>query len=206
MFIKGDFSTYFEDFKFDGNYDIEEDYPDKNNIDPLVDYYADTSLHIYPNKELYTSGTILYKTDEPEIKNMIDMLIRSTYRKNTKEGVDHSVYKEVIINGGTICPSIIDIFTYKGKTFTLYGRYIYNYLDGNIEFRPTGMKEPKKDEEEYEEYDEDDEDEEEEEEEISVLSKKYITLATPEKSDLEHCYAMKIVDENGILLCFGIYR
>ncbi len=201
MFIKGDYSTYFEDFKFDGNYDIEENYLDKNTVDPIVDYDSDEALYVYPNKAEYNTGTILYKTNEPEIKSMIDMLIRSTYRKNTTEGVDHSVYNEIFVDKGDLCPSVIDIFTYKGKTFTLYGRYIYNYLDGNIEFRPTGMKEPKKDKEEYKEDDED----YEEEEKVCVLSKNYITLATPGNGEHEYCYAMKIVDENGILLCFGIY-
>lgn len=190
MFIKGDFSTYFEDFKFDGNYDIEENYLDKNTVDPIVDYNSDKALYVYPNKAEYNTGTILYKTNEPEIKSMIDMLIRSTYRKNTTEGVDHSVYNEIFVDKGDLCPSIIDIFEYKGKMFTLYGRYIYNYLDDNIEFRREGTKEPEKNEEE---------------EKVCVLSKNYITLATPGNDEHDYCYAMKIVDENGILLCFGIY-
>ena len=190
MFIRGDFSTYLEDFKFDGNYDIEEKYPDKNTVDPIVDYNSDKELYVYPNKAEYNTGTILYKTNEPEIKSMIDMLIRSTYRKNTKEGVDHSVYNEIFVDKGDLCPSIIDIFEYKGKLFTLYGRYIYNYLDENIEFRREGTKEPEK----YEE-----------EEKVCVLSKNYITLATPGNGEHDYCYAMKIVDENDILLCFGIY-
>ncbi|CAG9792928.1 unnamed protein product [Diatraea saccharalis] len=119
-------------FCLDGNYEIKCGYPNSAALAENVDY--DDFERAVNCKAVFFYGNILYKSDEPKIWEYIDLMIETTYKTELSVPVDTSVETNIKLEGGTICPSIHTLFSYDGKLFTLYGRYIYGYDAPHVKF------------------------------------------------------------------------
>ncbi|CAG9792929.1 unnamed protein product [Diatraea saccharalis] len=112
-------------FCLDGEYEIKCGYPNRAALEEGVNLYSFESA--VDLKAVYMYGNILYKSDEPNIWDYLDLMIMATYKTKLPVPVNCNVEHSKKIEWGTICPTIHTLFSYDGKLFTLYGRYIYGY-------------------------------------------------------------------------------
>lgn len=108
-----------EDFKLFGCYDIKTFFNNEENLSSLE------QLPEYHCKAVFYKGNVLYKADEPKILDYINLMIKLTYTK-TERSIEKNIEQ---LKSGTICPTREDNYETDDKIFTLYGRYIYGFVD-----------------------------------------------------------------------------
>ncbi|KAG7312797.1 hypothetical protein JYU34_001180 [Plutella xylostella] len=194
-----------------GTYSIQRHRNRHPNLKKVVDDYYNGIHPPYHCKQVYVEGNILYKLNEPNIQDMIDLAVRSTHEVKLPECVDKSVHKKWQKRGGTICPSQETIFRYQGKLYNLYGRYIFGYDKRFVQFTNDKLEvvvngDEVDDDDEYEDYVVD----ETEEREVQLTRAEIILPTVPYSENCplvnDYHYAFSIVDEStGVLDAFGIY-
>ncbi|XP_055904917.1 uncharacterized protein LOC129940564 [Eupeodes corollae] len=103
-----------EDVKLKGNYRIETFFNNHSDLGALVEVPS------YHCKAIFFKGNVLYKADEPNIIDYIDIMKKFTYTEPDKK-IERNRQQRV---GGTICPTSEDIYEIDDKIFSLYGRSV----------------------------------------------------------------------------------